>query len=284
MISFPASTISKDSFLEILEPYSIAISCFEDEHDPTQWIIESLMEERIWIDHQVTLKNVLPFPLKTAIVPEKNWTLENARAFPPFRVGCFYIHGTHIQEPIPEDLTPITIDAATAFGSGEHATTRGCLLLLHHLKEERLLSQVIPVSLLDMGTGSGILAIAMAKLFHQPVLALDNDPESIRVTQLNGQLNKVSDYIVPDVSEGFQNPRIKLYKPFDLIMANILCCPLLEMAKNMGHYIKPEGFIILSGLLVTQAPKIIETYGQEGFCLLKTSDTQEWSSLLLQKI
>ena len=283
MLSFPSNALLKDAFLESLDPFSVAISCFEDPLNSSQWIIEALVEQDTWIEHHQSLKKLLPPSLKAESVPEKNWILETARAFPPFTIGHFYIHGTHEGGLIPKNLIPIKIDAATAFGSGEHATTKGCLLLLQHIWKKEFLSHHKFLSLLDMGTGSGILAIAMAKLFNCPVLALDNDPESIRVTCQNTQMNEVSKYIMATVSEGFQNSSIETFGPFDLIMANILCRPLLEMAKDMSQAVKPGRFIILSGLLETQAPEIIETYGHEGFVLLKTYGEKEWSSLLLQK-
>lgn len=284
LLSFPSDASLKDSFLEILEPFSVSISCFENSHNSNLWTIEALIEKDIWADHQDALKKLLPVSLTCQPVPEKNWVLETTRSFPPFKVDCFYIHGTHVTDPLPKNLIPLTIDAATAFGSGEHSTTKGCLLLLHYLVEKSFLLPHSNLSLLDMGTGSGILAIAMAKLLESFVLALDNDPESIRVTRLNAQMNKVSEQIISEVSEGFQNSCIEHRKPFDLIMANILAGPLKEMAKEMSDHTKSGRFIILSGLLETQASEIIDIYSNEGFMLSKTLSEKEWTSLLLQKI
>ncbi|HQS83938.1 MAG: hypothetical protein B7Y25_03405 [Alphaproteobacteria bacterium 16-39-46] len=293
LITLSFETTESDSalFLEALDPLCLALSCFENTENPTQWTVEALLEksENACSLFKEALQSVaqyhkLPIPeVKEASISPKNWVLETYQAFPPLHIGPFFIHGSHTTDPCPKGLIALQINAATAFGSGEHATTKGCLMLLYALWENKSLSALSPLSFLDMGTGSGILAFAMASLFKTPVIALDNDPESVRVTQENAILNKLSDKIETHVSEGFEILKMKNSPSFCLIMANILKGPLLEMACDMASYTQKNGYIILSGLLSTQAPEIIKKYEEEGFKFLKSSDEKEWSALLFQK-
>lgn len=290
-LSFETTESHSALFLDTLEPLCLALSCFENTENPTQWIFEALLEDSkeactLFKEELESLAHLhnLPVPeIKTTLVPPKNWTLETYQAFPPLQIGPFFIHGSHTTEECPTGLIPLQIDAATAFGSGEHATTKGCLMLLKDLWSENALSPNSPLSFLDVGTGSGILAFAMACLFKTPVIALDNDPESIRVAQENARLNKLSDKIQADASEGFALLKERNAAPFTLIMANILKAPLLEMALDMGFYTQKNGYIILSGLLSTQAPEIIKKYTEEGFKIHRTYEEKEWSALLFQK-
>ncbi len=294
LITLSFETTESDSalFLEALDPLCLALSCFENTENPTHWTVEALLDdsENACSLFKEALQNVVQhhkFPLpeiKEISVSPKNWVLETYQAFPPLYIGPFYIHGSHTTDPCPKGLIPLQINAATAFGSGEHATTKGCLMLLYTLWENKFLSALSPLSFLDIGTGSGILAFAMVSLFKTTVIALDNDPESVRVTQENAFLNKLSDKIETHVSEGFEFLKKKNSPSFSLIMANILKGPLLEMAADMALYTQKNGYIILSGLLSTQAPEIIKKYEEKGFKFLETYDEKEWSALLFQRI
>ncbi|WVX67649.1 Ribosomal protein L11 methyltransferase domain protein [Candidatus Bealeia paramacronuclearis] len=177
----------------------------------------------------------------------------------------------------PSDMHSILVDAATAFGSGQHSTTAGCLLILDQL------APLNPKTALDMGCGSGILALAMASLWACPILACDNDFEAVRVTQENAILNKLDDHLQSFQSEGFASPRLKEEGPFEIITANILAGPLIEMAGDMRIHTTLGGKIVLSGLLITQAPQVIVAYEAQGFRLLEEKPIQEWMTLLMER-
>ncbi|MCB1650869.1 MAG: 50S ribosomal protein L11 methyltransferase [Alphaproteobacteria bacterium] len=215
-------------------------------------------------------------------VPETNWLEESYRAFPPFTVGPFFIHGAHYDAAVPDGLMGLQIDAATAFGSGEHGTTKGCLQAMLDLKGKG----VCPWNILDMGTGSGILAIAAWKLWKAPVLAVDNDPESIAVTQRHMQSNAVSGQsggLSTLVNEGFEGQSVTEKGLYELIIANILAGPLKDMAKDLIQTLDDNGYVILSGMLNEQAPDVQKTYESLGLKCRKQYDLGEWSTLVLQK-
>ena len=183
-------------------------------------------------------------------LPEKNWLAENRASFPPLMVGKFFVHGSHYTDPLPTDRISLHIDAAMAFGSGEHATTRGCLEALSHLA-----SLVHPTTCLDMGCGSGILALAMAKLFPTAAItACDNDPFAVNTTRENAILNHAAvESLLTDGYAGLEHG-----KKFDLITANILAQPLCDMAADAAQALKPDGYLVLSGFYGHQIPKIME--------------------------
>lgn len=224
-------------------------------------------------------KNIQFNPEISEFDENKDWLAESYRAFPPFSVGPFFIYGSHYKEKIPEDQTGLQIDAATAFGSGEHATTKGCLLAMLELKEQG----ACPWNILDMGTGSGILAIAAHKLWKTPVLAVDNDAEAVRVAGHHAQINKIpagkTDY-TGATGDGFATPDVQTRKPFDLVIANILAVTLKEMVQDLTSVIDDNGYVILSGILQHQAEEVLQAY--KHFALRKRYDIGEWTSLLLQ--
>src|SRR5207245_1702667 len=185
-----------------------------------------------------------------------DWITAVYRGLPPLTIGRFYIYGSHVQETLPQGLLPLKVDAATAFGSGQHESTEGCLKALSLLAEKQSFT-----SPLDMGCGSGILALAMARLWRVQVLACDNDPEAVRVTGENARLNHLDAFIETHVSEGFSALK---NKNFNIITANILAGPLCQMAGDAVKSLNPGGFIILAGLLNRQAEDIVDTYRNTG--------------------
>lgn len=215
------------------------------------------------------------------IAADTDWLAQSYQQFPAFSVGPFFIYGSHHEEQVPEDQHGLLIDAATAFGSGEHGTTKGCLLAMLDLKEKG----VCPWNVLDMGTGSGILGIAAWKLWKTPVLAVDNDEEAVRVACHHRDVNKVpsgtSDMICK-AGDGFHTPSVQDKKPFDLVIANILAVTLKEMVGDLKAVTDKNGFVILSGILITQAADVLAVYGKAGFSLRKRYEIAEWSTLVLQ--
>lgn len=215
-------------------------------------------------------------------IPEINWLEKCYREFPPFSVGPFFIHGSHHDGPAPEGQITLRIDAATAFGSGEHETTKGCLQAMLDLKG----MGVCPWNILDMGTGSGILGIAAWKLWKAPVLAIDNDPESVRVAQRHAEMNGVSlgkTAISCACGDGFHTPEAERQKPYELILANILAGPVIEMAPDLCRMLDENGYAVLSGMLVEQADLVASAYEGEGLTFKKRYDLGEWTTLVMHK-
>jgi ribosomal protein L11 methyltransferase len=209
-------------------------------------------------------------------LPEINWLEHSYRQFPPFTIGPFYIHGSHSPAPGPEGAIPLQIDAATAFGSGEHGTTSGCMLLMEELKQ----TGFQPRRCLDMGCGSGILAIAAHRLWDCPVLAVDIDPESVRVTENHCRINGTGNAVTAIAGDGFAAPAVGENGSYDLIVANILPQPLKDMAPALARSLAPAGRVILSGILTHQADGVVEIYARQGLATLRRLDRGEWTALL----
>jgi ribosomal protein L11 methyltransferase len=214
-------------------------------------------------------------------LPDIDWVAENQRSFRPFAVGPFWVHPSHVAEGRPADLLPLRIDAGLAFGTGTHATTRGCLELLATLDPSETVNAV------DVGCGSGILAIAMAKLWRRPVLGGDNDAEAVVVAGENAGLNGVGDLCRFVTAAGLAAPELATRTPYDLIVANILAGPLVDLSESFAAAVRPGGRVLLSGLLVEQAALILSTYARRGFAFERRLDLETggawWRSLLLRR-
>lgn len=206
-------------------------------------------------------------------LPDINWLEHSYKQFPPFTVGPFFVFGSHYDGAAPAGLIPLQIDAATAFGSGEHGTTSGCLIILDRLKRE----EFNPDSVLDMGCGSGILSIAAKKIWDCAVTAVDIDPESVRVTNNHAAANKVT--LTAIAGDGFA----VVDRDYNLVIANILPGPLKAMAQDVMKRTRDRGRIILSGMLLDQAQDVLDVYLGLGATLSHRLDRGEWTALLLQK-
>lgn len=229
------------------------------------------------------IKNIAVSPREWEIkkIANENWLEKTYQRMQPFYVGPFFIHDTHYEGSVPEGQTSLQVEAATAFGSGEHATTKACLQALLHLKDQGL----CPWNVLDMGTGSGILAIAAWKLWKTPIMAVDIEAESVRVTKRHMKANGVqesSSAMICAVGNGFHTKGVKARAPFDLIMANILAGPLIEMAEEMKKALDENGTLILSGMLREQTDHVLSVYEALDLTLTKRIDIEEWSTLILR--
>jgi ribosomal protein L11 methyltransferase len=212
-------------------------------------------------------------------VEAKDWVKATLEELVPVRAGRFIVHGQHDRARVAPNKLGIEIEAALAFGTGHHGTTRGCLMLLDHVLKAR-----VPRHVLDLGTGTGVLAIAAAKALHAPVLASDIDPLSARVARDNARLNEVGNLLESIRATGFSAPQFAARGPFDLVLANILANPLREMATPMSRYLAPSALVILSGLLPHQARGVIAAYRARGIVLVRHIKIEGWSSLLMRRI
>jgi len=209
-------------------------------------------------------------------LPNLDWVAANMRDFPPIAAGRFFVHGSHWLGQVPANRIELLMDAGTAFGSGEHATTLGCLLALDALgKRGRRLRA------LDLGCGSGILGIAMAKMWARPVLATDIDPAAVTVANGNAAANGVAARFRAVVSDGWRHPELARRAPFDVVVANILARPLCRFAPALAAHLAPEGVAVLSGLLEWQERMVMAAHERQGLRLKSRRVIDGWATLTI---
>ena len=212
-------------------------------------------------------------------VEAKDWVRATLDELVPVHAGRFVVHGQHDRAKVTPNKLGIEIEAALAFGTGHHGTTRGCLLLLDHVLKAHQ-----PQRVLDLGTGTGVLAIAAAKALQTRVLASDIDALSVKVAAENARSNGAGPLVEVTWGNGFAAPGLRKRRPFDLVLANILANPLRQMATAMSGHLAPGGRVILSGLLTPQAPAVIAAYRARGLVVERHIRIEGWSSLLLRKV
>ena len=220
---------------------------------------------------------IAPPEIVLAPLPPTDWVAESHRGLPPIRAGRFYVFGAHVTAPPPPAALPIRIEANIAFGTGRHESTRGCLLALGDIARARRVRRP-----LDMGCGSGILAIAMAKLWRRPVMAVDNDRDAVRMTGENARDNRVAGLITVRRSEGYRRAAVARAGPYDLITANILAEPLMAMATDLAAHLAPGGQVVLAGLLDRQAGAVLARHRGQGLTLRRRYRLGDWTALVLQ--
>lgn len=213
-----------------------------------------------------------------ATVETKDWVRASLADLVPVHAGRYVVHGSHDRDRVPANKIAIEIEAALAFGTGHHGTTRGCLLLL-----DRVLCRRTPKRVLDLGTGTGVLAIAAAKSLRRPVLASDIDARSVLVARENAKFNGAGSLVEAIEATGFHSPHFKAAGPFGLVMANILAHPLRRLAPALAAHLAPHGYVILSGLLPHQADSVVAAYRNAGLKLIRRIRIDGWSSLLMQR-
>ena len=261
----------------VLVPFALALSRYEVDRG-RRWEVEALIDgapDRPAI--RAALAGIgRP---RFARLPAKDWVAESRKALPPISAGRFYLRGTHIDESTPRGRIALLIDAGAAFGTGRHETTRGCLMAMDRLaRAGRRFHRV-----LDLGCGSGVLALAAAKLWPDPVLAADNDPDAVRVARENAAINGLRAQVRVIRSASYSAAGLRRRAPFDLVLANILARPLCRMAPALARHLAPGGRAVLSGLLATQAAEVLKAHKRQGLTLDFRLALGEWSVLVLRK-
>ena len=217
-------------------------------------------------------------PITRSATPADGWLARTASAFPEQLVGArFAVRGTHLHTPpVPGRIT-LHLDAGVAFGSGEHGSTRGCLRALEGVAYRR------PQRILDLGSGSGILAMAAARLFRRPVLGTDIEPWSVRVATENARINGLAHLATFRLADGWHAPAVKCGAPYDLVFANILARPLCAMARSLATHLAPGGTVILAGLLDIQRTQVLAAHRRMGLRLERTLHEARWTTLVLRR-
>ena len=220
----------------------------------------------------------LSIPLERVTTEAEGWLARTYASFPEQPVGKrFAIRGTHLTGKPTSGRVMLTLDAGLAFGSGEHGSTRGCMVALETVARRK------PRRILDLGTGSGILAIAAAKLLRRKVLGSDIEPWSIKVARRNAIQNGVGRLVRAKLADGWHHPTIRGGAPYDLVFGNILARPLCGMAKDLSVHLAPGGTAILAGLLGTQARMVLAAHRRRGLALKRMIPQGPWTTLVVRK-
>jgi len=216
--------------------------------------------------------------IEREVIPDEDWIAKSLEGLSPVHAGRFVVHGSHDRDKIRPGDVSIEIDAGQAFGTGHHGTTAGCLEVIETVMRSRKVTNV-----LDLGTGSGVLAIAARKLKAVPVLATDIDPIATRVAAENVRRNGISTGVRMVTAPGFHSPAFAAYGPFDLIIANILARPLIRMAPQLASHLAPGGSVVLSGILASQRWKVLSAYNGAHLRHVRTIWRNGWVTIHLDR-
>lgn len=228
----------------------------------------------------ITEHNLSLPPYQLEFLESSNWLKDYVIQFAPVEVEEFLIYGIHEKEAPKTDKLALRIYAATAFGS-EHQTTKSCLKAISELNK----IQAPHANILDMGTGSGILSLAAAKLWgpETKITAVDIDEEAVWVTRNNAEDNNLQNIITAEVSNGYASELVKNNAPYDIIIANILARPLIDMAADLEKSLRPGGYCILSGFVSDQEDWVVKAHQDLGLNLIKIYELDNWRAALLEK-
>jgi ribosomal protein L11 methyltransferase len=213
-----------------------------------------------------------------ALLPDTDWIKLSEEGLPPVRAGRFFVYGAHDEGEVPRGVIPIRIEAGLAFGTGHHETTALCLATLSDLAKRRRYTNV-----LDLGCGTGLLAIGAAKLWRRRVIASDIDPVAVEVTRANAWANGEANLVHAVVADGLANPALAARAPYDLILANILAEPLTRLAPSIAKSLARGGTLILSGLLRWQENLVLSFYRPHGLIVRQIRRDGSWSALVLER-
>jgi len=272
-----------------VDPLPVLMTREPDPDNPDDWLLEAYFEEEPDSAAIAAVQALVPSSAgiepRVERVPADDWVTLSQSGLEPVVAGRFYVHTPAHRDSVPEGAIAFEIDAGQAFGTGQHETTTGCLLMLDGMKAGgRRFANVI-----DVGTGTGLLAFAALRLWPTAeVMASDIDPVATTVATENAEINDIPVGTGPGQVElvtatGLAHPRIRRRQPFDLIIANILAGPLIDMAPELTAALEPGGEIVLAGLLDSQADDVASAYRRQGMRLAERIDRGDWPSLRLVK-
>ena len=286
MLTYSAITKVKDKdrakrlgvALEKLNPPPMGVGVFELEDGSGEWEVGAYFHDRPDEISILILENAFKADgFAISEIPETDWVTKVKRELSPVEAGQFFVFGKHDSHKLPKDRVGLLIEASMAFGTGHHGTTKGCLLALDKLvaRGERI-NEVI-----DIGCGTAVLAMAVGKVSSSRIIASDVDQVAVEVALANLKANNLENRIACLQATGFEDTQIKSNAPFDLIFANILKPPLIDLAPCIRRYLKSSGHAIISGILDVQAREIIKVYRQNKLEVLDRIDIDEWVTLTL---
>lgn len=286
--SFIAPVAQAEKYAEALTdafwPEALAVSTSEVEEHVT-WRIEALYEDAPDADairsiiaetESTTETQISDFTI--APLPDEDWVKKSLEGLAPVRAGRFFVYGSHDAHRVPAGVIPLLIEAGQAFGTGHHGTTEGCLAYISEICATRT-----PLNPLDLGTGTGVLAIGIARLTHRPVLASDIDPIATRVTRENAASNGVKNLVRAVTATGFGHPLLAARAPYDLIVANILARPLVALSPAFAKALSPGGDLVLSGILRKQGTMVTAAFVAQGLKLVSRKPIDDWVTLRFKK-
>ncbi|WP_445502962.1 50S ribosomal protein L11 methyltransferase [Microvirga sp. G4-2] len=266
---------------EIFDPAETAVAAFETVEDGP-WLLEAYFAHE---PNEAAIRDLVR-PIvgeeadKGVFLPleQKDWVKTSLEGLKPVRAGRILVHGSHDRDQRRSNDLAIEIEAGLAFGTGHHGTTLGCLkAFVDELKIRT------PRHVLDVGTGTGILAFAAAKILKRPVIAGDIDPEAVRVAKENARLNGIGPWMKLYVGPGTRNAEANRPGHFDLVFANILAKPLRMLAPSLARVASNDGTLILSGLLANDVPGVLSSYAHQGWYLQRRYDLEGWAALVLKR-
>jgi ribosomal protein L11 methyltransferase len=262
---------------EQLDPDQAAVSAFECDG---KWMVEVHYREAPDQQRLTTLAREACDGKTPEIsfdrVAVTDWVASSLAGFSPVRVGRFVVHGSHDRGKFSPNTIDIEIEAALAFGTGHHGTTKGCLAAI-----ERAARSDRPRRILDLGTGTGVLAIAAARAIHRPVVAGEIDPWAVLAAKVNARANWVGSYVRVVRATGTQHPAIRTGAPYDLVLANILLKPLQGLAWPVRRLLAPGAVVVLSGLIPSQAEAALSDWRSQGLVLRRKDIVENWVTLTL---
>lgn len=260
------STTEKDAerILDILtdifgeEDYALGTTEVDEKRDLWEASVYLMADEEEEVRQRMLDGLAAAFPqalIEREVIPDVDWIAKSLEGLNPVRAGRFLVHGSHDRDKVRPNDVSIEIDAGQAFGTGHHGTTAGCLEMIDAIARSRPIRNA-----LDLGTGSGVLAIGLRKIRNIPILATDIDPVAVRVAQENVRRNGIASGLRLVTAPGFHSPAFRQQGPFDLIIANILARPLMRMAPQLAANLASGGSVILSGILAEQRWKVLAAY------------------------
>jgi len=265
--------------LETLYPEPTGIDVMDTDDGTGIWVVDAYFVEEpdlAGLALLATLHGAADFAVQE--MPDVDWVAKVKRDLAPVVAGRFFVYGSHDADNVPEDCEPLLVEAALAFGSGHHGTTLGCLRALDGLANDGFVGQNVA----DIGCGTAVLAMGAARIWPNTVLASDIDPVAVEVAQQNVVDNGLDGRVHCVTAAGFDHPDLAKAAPFDLVFANILKGPLIDLAPDVATNLAPNGHMILSGILNEQADAIVSVYARFGINLTQREDIGEWTTLMLQ--
>ncbi|MBL1240351.1 MAG: 50S ribosomal protein L11 methyltransferase [OCS116 cluster bacterium] len=270
-----------DALEQATWPEAMSITWFETHDESQEWDLRAYYEfepKSDELNKLFTDAGLAPLDIDIIALDENvNWVAESLTALAPIQAGRFFLHGQHDADKCPTSAIGLEIDANLAFGTGHHGTTKGCLIALDKLLKIGAFHNAI-----DLGTGTGLLAIAAAKVLKKRVIATDIDPVATKIARENAVINNVQNLITPITAKGFNHIELRDNAPYDLIIANILAKPLTTMAVEIRKNITDDGSLILSGLLGTQANWVSSYFKAQGFREIDRNIIDDWATLIFR--